>query len=115
MKKEIPYLGEFEELVLMAVARLGENAYGMTIRQTVEEVAERFTSIGAIYATLNRLEEKGFLGSFQGDPTPARGGRAKRYFRIEGAGMEALNQAERVRQKLRSGAKVRWAPVRASI
>lgn len=97
------YLGEFEEIVLLTVARLGETAYGMTIRQTVEDVAGRPTSIGAIYTTLERLEDKGFISSRQGEPTPERGGRAKRYFKIEGAGAQALADAERVRAFLRGG------------
>lgn len=97
------YLGEFEEIVLLAVLRLGSNAYGVTIRQTVEEVAGRPTSIGAIYTTLERLEQKGFVSSWQGESTPERGGRAKRYFKIEGAGMQALNEAELIRALLRTG------------
>jgi PadR family transcriptional regulator, regulatory protein PadR len=96
------YLGEFEEIVLLTIARLGETAYGVKIRQTVEEVAGRPTSIGAIYTTLERLEQKGFISSRQGEPTPERGGRAKRYFKIEGAGAQVLTEAERVRALLRS-------------
>src|SRR3712207_671733 len=98
------YLGEFEEVVLLAILRLRDNAYGVTIRQTVEEVAERPTSIGAIYTTLERLEQKGFISSWQGEPTPERGGRAKRYFKIEGAGVQALNAAQRTRTLLLQGA-----------
>lgn len=98
-----PYLGEFEEMVLLAVMRLGSNAYGVTIRQTVEEATGRTTSVGAIYTTLERLEQKGFVSSRQGEPTAERGGRAKRYFKIEGAGAQALNDAERTRDVLRGG------------
>lgn len=97
------YLGEFEEIVLLTVARLGSSAYGVTIRQTVEEVAGRQTSIGAIYTTLERLEQKGYVSSRQGEPTAQRGGRAKRYFQIEGAGRQALHEAERIRTSLRGG------------
>lgn len=97
------YLGEFEEIVLLAVARLGRNAYGVTIRQTVEDVAGRPTSIGAIYATLDRLEQKGMVSSWLGEATPQRGGRAKRYFQLEGAGQLALSEAESVRERLRDG------------
>ncbi len=74
------YLGEFEEIVLLAIMRLRDNAYGVTIWQTVEEVAERPTSIGAIYTTLERLEQKGFVSSWQGEPTAQRGGRAKTWW-----------------------------------
>jgi DNA-binding PadR family transcriptional regulator len=95
------YLGEFEEIVLLAVARLGTNAYGVTIRRTVEEVAERSTSYGAIYATLDRLEDKGMVSSRLGDATPQRGGRAKRYFKLEAVGQLALDLAQRTRDRLR--------------
>ncbi len=97
------YLGEFEEIVLLAVARLGNKAYGVSIRQTVEEVAGRRTAIGAIYTTLDRLEQKGMVSSWQGEPTAERGGRAKRFFQIEGAGRLALAEANRVRTRLREG------------
>jgi PadR family transcriptional regulator, regulatory protein PadR len=96
-----PYLGEFEELLLLAILRLRDNAYGMTIRQTVEEATGRSTSIGAIYTTLERLEQKGFISSRQGEPTPERGGRAKRYFAITGTGAQALADAQRARDLLR--------------
>ena len=103
MKLNDSYLGEFEELVLYAVLRLDDNAYGTTIRQTVEEVGERFTSIGALYTTLDRLEQKGFISSRQGEATPERGGRAKKYFKVEGSGLAALREAERIRGRLRAG------------
>jgi PadR family transcriptional regulator PadR len=87
-------------IVLLAVMHLGANAYGVTIRQTVAEATGQEPSIGAIYTALDRLEQKGFVSSHQGEPTPERGGRAKRYFKIEGAGVQALNEAERVRSLL---------------
>src|SRR5947208_3133453 len=96
------YPGEFEEIILLAIARLGDNAYGVTIRRTVEEVAERPTSIGAVYTTLERLEQKGLISSRQGEKTPERGGRAKRYFRLEATGERALQEADRRRVLLRS-------------
>ena len=97
------YLGEFEEIVLLAVARLGSSAYGVTIRQTVEDVAGRSTSIGAIYSTLDRLEQKGMVSSWLGEATPQRGGRAKRYFKLEAVGQLALDEAQHIRDRLRSG------------
>lgn len=103
MSEKKQYLGEFEEIVLLAVTRLGSNAYGVTIRRTVEEVAERPTSIGAIYTTLERLEQKGMVAARQGEPTAQRGGRAKRYFTITGSGQQALAEAERIRAALRAG------------
>lgn len=96
-----PYLGEFEEIVLLAILRLRDNAYGMTIRQLVEEATGRSTSIGAIYTTLDRLEQKGFVSSRQGESTPERGGRAKKYFKVEGTGAQALNDAQHARDALR--------------
>ena len=96
-------LGNFEEVILLTLLRLGENAYGVTVRQTVEEVTGKSASIGAIYATLDRLEEKGYVTSRQGEATPERGGRAKRYFKIEGTGLAALREAELVRARLTQG------------
>jgi PadR family transcriptional regulator PadR len=103
MSEPKDYLGHFEEIVLLAVLRLGENAYGAKIRQTVAEAKERDVSIGAIYATLDRLERKGYLKSWQGEATPERGGRAKRYFRAEGAGVQALNETNAARNRLANG------------
>lgn len=94
------FLNELDELTLLAIARLGNQAYGVSIFETLERVAERPTSIGAIYATLERLEEKGLVTSWQGEATPERGGRAKRYFKVEGPGMQALDDAERARKLL---------------
>ena len=96
-------LGGFEEIILLALARLGENAYGVTIRKTVSEAMDKDTSIGAVYATLDRLEHKGYVSSRQGEATPERGGRAKRYFKLEGAGQAALREADLVRLRLTQG------------
>ena len=84
------YLGEFEIVVLATLVRLGEDAYGMTIRRQIEERSGRSVSIGSIYATLRRLEANGYVSTVLGEPTAERGGRAKRYFRLEAAGAEAL-------------------------
>ncbi|HWB97077.1 MAG TPA: helix-turn-helix transcriptional regulator [Bryobacteraceae bacterium] len=84
------HLGEFEQLVLLSVFRLGEKAYGVTIRQEIERRAGRNVTIGALYTTLDRLEVKGYLYSWFADPTPRRGGRSKRYFRLLPAGEQAL-------------------------
>lgn len=99
-------LGSFEEVILLTLLRLGDNAYGVTVRQTVEEVTGRPQSIGAIYATLERLEQKGYVSSRQGEATPERGGRAKRYFKLEGTGLTALREAELVRSRLTQGLKL---------
>lgn len=103
MGEQKDYLGNFEEIVLLAVLRLGEQAYGAKIRQTVAEATERDVSIGAVYATLDRLERKGYLKSWQGEATPERGGRAKRYFRVEGAGVQALSDTSATRNRLAAG------------
>ena len=103
MGEQKDYLGHFEEIVLLAVLRLAENAYGAKIRQTVAEATERDVSIGAIYATLDRLERKGYLKSWQGEPTPERGGRAKRYFSVKGAGERALKDTNAARTRLAEG------------
>jgi PadR family transcriptional regulator PadR len=89
------FLREFEQLVLSAVLMLGEQAYGMTIHEQVEKFVGRWrvVSLGAVYTTLDRLEKKGMVSSWYGDPTPERGGRSKRYFKIEAAGELALKQA----------------------
>lgn len=103
MAEQKDYLGHFEEIVLLAILRLGEEAYGAKIRQKVSEATERDVSIGAIYATLDRLERKGYVNSWQGGATPERGGRSKRYFKIKGAGAQALSDTNTARNKLGAG------------
>jgi DNA-binding PadR family transcriptional regulator len=103
MGEQKDYLGNFEEIVLLAVLRLGEQAYGAKIRQTVAEALKKDVSIGAIYTTFDRLERKGYVKSWQGEATPERGGRAKRYFQVEGAGVKALNDTAAARNRLTSG------------
>jgi len=100
---EQTFLSEFEEIVLLAVARLRDEAYGVPIRQTVAEKTGKDVAIGSVYVTLERLEKKGFVTSRLGEKTAERGGRAKRYFKIEGAGIEALNEMEWMRRRLREG------------
>jgi PadR family transcriptional regulator PadR len=84
------YLGEFEHLVLLALARLGQDAYGVTIRHTLMDRGGRDVSFGAIYSTLRRLERKGLVRSRYGDPEPVRGGRAKKYITVTPRGRAAL-------------------------
>jgi PadR family transcriptional regulator, regulatory protein PadR len=86
-------LGEFEHVVLLAILRLGDAAYGVTIRNEIKERTGREPTPGALYTTLDRLEDKGLLTSSMGDPTPQRGGRAKRYVAVSARGMEAVNHA----------------------
>lgn len=82
-------LGEFEYLMLTAAARLGDDAYGAAIRQDIEDATGRRCSIGALYTTLDRLETKGFVKTWMGDPTPQRGGRPKRMVRVTAKGIRA--------------------------
>jgi DNA-binding PadR family transcriptional regulator len=86
-------LGEFEQLALLAVMRLGEDAYGAQVQEELEAVAGREASISQIYITLMRLESKGMVSSWMGPPEPVRGGKARRHFRVEPAGALALNEA----------------------
>src|SRR5215475_13980824 len=81
MNKRDESLGSVEHIVLLAVMRLGKDAYGITVLRDIERIAGRYLSIGTVYATLSRLESKGFVKSSTGEPTGERGGRAKRYFR----------------------------------
>lgn len=86
-------LGEFEQLVLIAIVRLGDDAYGATVRREIEERARRRLSISAVYTTLDRLEQKGLVRSRIGDPTPQRGGRRRKYFALQPPGARALRMA----------------------
>jgi len=89
------HLGEFEQIVLLAVLRLGENAYGVPVRHEIEKRTKRSLTVGALYRTLDRLEAKGYVASWFGDPVAERGGRSKRYFRVEPLGARALRQSQK--------------------
>jgi PadR family transcriptional regulator PadR len=86
--------GDFEQAVLLAVARLGDDAYGVTIRDDVARYGRRSVSVGALYVTLERLSGKGYLRSEMGEATAVRGGRARRYYRLTPAGAAALRAAK---------------------
>jgi len=86
------YLGEFELMVMLALIRLGEDAYGVPISREIETQTGREVVLGSIYATLERLEEKGLVSSYLGDPTPERGGRARRYFRATKKGLQKVRE-----------------------
>jgi len=92
MKDE--HLGRFEHFLLLAVAQLGEEAYGMTIRRELAEHTGRDIAVGAIYTALARLERRGLVQSWLGEPTQERGGRAKRHYRVLPPGRRALARAE---------------------
>jgi DNA-binding PadR family transcriptional regulator len=97
------YLGEFEHIIVLALLRLEDRAYGVTVRQEIELRTKREVSIGAVYATLDRLETKGYVKSRRGDPTPERGGRSKRFFRVTAKGIMAANRTQRTFESMVEG------------
>ncbi|MFN0105928.1 MAG: PadR family transcriptional regulator [Bryobacteraceae bacterium] len=96
-------LGGFEQLILLALARLGDDAYGVSIRKEIAARTGRDVNIGAVYATLDRLESKGLTTSNVGEPTAERGGRAKRYFHLSAAGASALEESCRALEGMMKG------------
>ena len=86
-------LGDFQQLVLLAVLRLGERAYAVPIREEIERQTGRSVSRGAVYLTLDRMEEKGYLQSWMGEPTAERGGKAKRFYQVQRSGVALLRQS----------------------
>jgi PadR family transcriptional regulator, regulatory protein PadR len=107
MNKRSDFLGSLEQIVLLALLRLGEDAYGVTVRAEIEKRAGRSLSIGAIYATLVRLEAKGYVSSVTGEPTAERGGRAKRHYRVEADGLRALRASQRALDSMSAGLRKR--------
>ena len=112
-------LGQFEQLVLTAVLALDDDAYGVTIHAKIEELAHpKFVGLGAVYVTLDRLEDKGLITSRLSTPTAARGGRAKRHYELETAGRKALQEsaatAKRICDVVANAWGPRWKPVRQS-
>jgi PadR family transcriptional regulator PadR len=105
MKNHQEPLGSLEHIVLLAVMRLGVNAYGVTVRAEIAGATGRDVSIGAVYATLVRLESKGLISSYTGEPTAERGGRAKRYFRMTAGGEGALRNTHAIILKMSAGLK----------
>lgn len=100
-KRDVP--GGFELQVLLAVMRLGDDAYGVPVAETIEAASGREVAAGSVYITLDRLEAKGFVTSRLGESTPERGGRAKTYFRITAQGVRVVRQAQRTLVQLWSG------------
>lgn len=97
---ERSFLGEFELMILLAIIHLGDEAYGVPISRELEKQRGREVSVGSVYAALERLEAKGLVGSALGEPTPERGGKAKRYFRITKAGLRQVHETRRVLSNL---------------
>ena len=89
-----------EEILLLAVHQLGAEAYGVPIKSRVEEILEKPVSVGAIYVPLDRLAKRGLLKTWQGDPSPERGGRSKKYYKLTKAGMDILKETKRLNDLL---------------
>ena len=106
-------LGEFEYLILTAAARLGDDAYGAAIKTAIEDAARRRCSTGALYTTLDRLETKGLVETWMGDPTPERGGRPKRRVRVTAKGARAAAEFYAAVARLSRGAP--WAARRGAV
>ena len=103
-------LGELEQIVLLAVLRVGSQAYGVAITREIEREARRDLTLATVYKTLSRLEEKGLVVSTLGDPTPERGGRRKRYYAVTSAGRRALRSALTTLGRLATGLDLGWTP-----
>ncbi|NKB90529.1 MAG: PadR family transcriptional regulator [Acidobacteria bacterium] len=101
--KNQPNLGDLQQLILLAVLRLGDDAYGVTIRSELSHRAGRTLAPGALYTALERLEKRGLVTSRMGEPTPQRGGRAKRYVRVSSDGIRALRRAVRAQERMLEG------------
>jgi len=97
------YLGSFELIVMLAVLRAGEDAYGVPISREIEATTGREAALGSVYAALGRLEDKGLVTSKLGEPTAVRGGRAKAYFRVTAKGLREVRQAQQTLVKLWRG------------
>jgi DNA-binding PadR family transcriptional regulator len=105
----LPQLGEFEQITLLALLRLEPDAYGASIQREIEIRTGRPVLLSAVYTTLDRLERKGLVRSWIGEPTPARGGRRKKFYRLEPVGAEAVTSALRVVKLLTAGIERRLA------
>ena len=105
------FLGEFEYIVLLSLLRRAEDAYGMTIRQDIQERTSRPTAVGAVYAALDRLEDKGYITSKEGETTRGRGGRSKIYYKVTGAGLQAVRQTRAVFRRMERGVETKLGPV----
>lgn len=95
MANKASYLGEFEHVVMLSILSLADNAYGVTIRENLNEMIGREVAIGALYSTAERLEKKGLLSSFKRDATAERGGKAKRFFTVTALGIKALEETKK--------------------
>lgn len=93
-------LGEFQEIVMLSIMILDENAYGVSIQEDVSKRTDRKVSRGALHTALSRLEEKGLINSMYGEPTAERGGRRKRYYQVSNKGRASLQEIKQLRQSM---------------
>jgi DNA-binding PadR family transcriptional regulator len=103
-------LGELEQIVLLAVLRVGEGAYGVPVHEEIVQLAQRDLTLGTVYKTLSRLEEKGFVRSYEGDPTPQRGGRRTRCFSVTPVGRKSLESTFATLRRMAGGLDVGLEP-----
>jgi DNA-binding PadR family transcriptional regulator len=104
-------IGQFEQLVMTAILTRGRNAYSVTVHETVEKLSGgKSVSLGAVYATLDRLEDKGLISSWLANPTPERGGRAKRHYRLEPDGERALRDSVLTARRISMAVEESWGP-----
>ena len=96
-------LGEFEQLVLLALLRVGDEAYGVPVHEELSSRARRTVSVAAVYKTLERLEAKGYVSSRIGEPTPERGGRRRKYYLLEPRGRQALRESLAALRRMTAG------------
>jgi PadR family transcriptional regulator PadR len=105
-------LGDFEQLVLLAILRLGEDAYGLRIREEIADRARRTASLGTVYTALERLERKRLVSSWTGGATAERGGRSKRFFKVEAAGLLVLKESLSATKRMATGVEVLFGGLR---
>jgi DNA-binding PadR family transcriptional regulator len=104
-----PSIGQFEQIVLTAILRCGRKAYGVTVHAAVEELSgAKSVALGAVYATLDRLEDKGLISSWMSDPTPERGGRSKRHYKLESDGERALRESALTARRICDALENEW-------
>jgi len=101
------YLGEFEELVLLAICGLPDEAYAVPIQQRITRRAQRHATLGGVYRTLNRLEEKGYVRSWMGEATQSRGGKRKRLYEVTGTGKAAVLAMKEARERMWQGLEIK--------
>ena len=106
---EVQRLTDVEQLLLLSVLRTGEDAHAGAVKAVLEQDGERSSSLGSIYVTMTRLEERGMVESYLGEPTPERGGKARRLYRVTPAGLQALDRSRRIWERMWRGTPVRGA------